>query len=74
MKAVLQSSNFVHQHDFTVEYDGVTFNVSIFLNQKEKFIDNSIKLNDNELEFEGEQGQIREDILNYLSDNWDKIV
>lgn len=74
MKAILQGSEFSNRHDFTIEIDKDTYSVSIWLNEKGKFIDETIKLNDIELEMEGEEGEIRENITDYLADNWEKLV
>jgi hypothetical protein len=44
------------------------------MNGKGKFIDEYITRCDEELDYEGEEGQIREDIMDYIDKNWDKLV
>lgn len=61
-------------HNFSIEKDGKTYQATIYLNEKGKFIDEMISLNGEELEFEGEDGEIREEITNYLGSNWDTLV
>jgi len=74
MKAKLSHTSFSHRYVFEVEKNGKTYDVVIFLNQKGKFIDDSISFNGKELGSEGEEGQIREDIVSYLDENWDGIA
>ena len=62
------------RHEFDVEHDGAQYAVVIHCDRNEKFIDDSITLNGIELDSEGEQGDLREQILDYISGNWDKLV
>ena len=61
-------------YTFNIEHDGKVYKVKIYVNDKGKFIDESISLNDIELEGEGTEGEIREMILTYLDENWDEIT
>ncbi len=75
MKATLQNKQTSQRFAFYVEIEGQTYNAVIWLNEKGKFIDDMIyTLNDNELEHEGEEGTIREKIINYLDKNWDSLT
>ena len=74
MNATLTNSDITTNHTFNVEHEGKTYHVQIYLNAKGKFIDDSITLNDVELEYEGDEGQIREDIVDYLDKHWDELV
>lgn len=74
MKANLTNKDTTTNYTFEIELDGKNYRVQIYLNQKGKFIDDSITLNDEELSGEGEEGEIREKIINYLDENWDKLV
>ena len=74
MKAKLLDSETTTNHTFDVEHESKTYHVQIYLNAKGKFIDDSITLNDVELEHEGDEGQIREDIIEYLDEHWDELV
>jgi hypothetical protein len=75
MNATLTESNTTTNYTFNIEHEGEQYNVTVYLNESGKFIDESIT-NDSgyELEYEGEEGQIREDIMDYLDENWDKLV
>lgn len=62
-------------HHFNVEHDGKPYEAFIYLNNKSKFIDEEIRLPDGEeLGYEGAEGEIRNAIVNHLSENWDKLV
>lgn len=74
MKATLTNQDATINYSFDIELNGLTYRVQVYLNQKGKFIDDSITLDDRELDGEGEEGQTREDILNYLDENWTKLV
>ncbi len=75
MNATLTDSNTTTNHAFNIEHEGEQYNVTVYLNESGKFIDESITYSSGyELEYEGEEGQIREDIMNYLDENWDKLV
>lgn len=74
MQANLISKVFVHKYNFEVVIDGLIFNVEIYLDEKQSFTDISIKLNENELEFEGSQGQIRTKLIQYIGKNWDILT
>jgi hypothetical protein len=74
MKATYINENRLTRHDFSVEHEGNTYKVVIWTNEKGKFIDEEISLNDNELEGEGTEGDVRAAIIDYLDDNWEKLV
>ena len=75
MKAKLTNSIVTNEYQFQVEIDSVTYSAQIWLNQKGKFIDDIISYpNGDNLGLEGVEGEIREKILDYLDENWDKLV
>jgi hypothetical protein len=48
--------------------------VLVFLDSRGKFIDERITKDEEELDYEGDEGQIREDIMDYLDKNWETLV
>ncbi len=79
MNVTFNSSRFNRSHNFDIEHEGVKYNVTIYVNESGKFIDEVIQFDDNdrygeELGYEGTEGEIREAIVEYLSLNWDKLV
>lgn len=74
MNATLTAKDETTQYSFALEHGGKNYDVTIWLNAKGKFIDDEISLNSEILDFQGEDGQIREDILTYLDANWEKLV
>ncbi len=74
MKATLTSSSTDIRHNFQVEHEGKTYDVVIWVNEKGKFIDEEISLDDMELDGEGEEGEVREAITDYLAENWETLV
>ena len=74
MNATLTNKNETCNYSFFIEHDGKGYDVLVYTNNKGKFIDENIFFNGEELEYEGTEGQIREDIMTYLDDNWDKLV
>ena len=74
MKAKLLDSETTTNYTFDLEHKRKTYTVQVCLNAKGKFIDDSITLNGDELEGEGTEGQIREDIIEYLDEHWDELV
>ena len=73
MNATLTNKNEINSHVFNVEHEGNTYEVIIYTKEG-KFYDEQIFFNEEELDLEGEEGQIREDILDYLDKNWDHLV
>jgi hypothetical protein len=74
MNAKLTSRETTSRYSFELELDGLTYSVVVYLNEKGKFIDDSVVRDEIELEFEGDEGEIRENILTYLDENWDNLV
>lgn len=75
MNATLTHKDETTNYTFNLIHEGIEYNVTVYLNESGKFIDESITYTDEEeLDYEGEQGQIREDIMDYLDENWDKLV
>lgn len=81
MQAQLQSKNETSRYEFKVDHPGkdlagepAQYTVVVYTNDSGKFIDDSITLNGNELEHEGNEGDTREAILTYLDNNWDKLI
>jgi len=73
MKATLANKNEVTNYTFDIEHQGNTYEVIIYV-KGGKFYDEQIFLDGEELDYEGEEGQIREDIMDYVDKNWDKLV
>lgn len=61
------TSNFV----FEVKVDNVNYRVTVWTNQKGKFIDDTIEDIENS---ESVPCEVRDKILKYLSDNWSGLV
>jgi|LakMenEpi03Aug12_release.lakeMendotaPanAssembly.Ray.scaffolds.fasta_scaffold399947_1 hypothetical protein len=74
MNATLSNKNETCNYTFTVEHEDKTYDVLIYTDNKGKFIDTNIFFNGEDLDYEGDEGQIREDITTYLDENWDKLV
>ncbi len=74
MNAKLETKNVSTSYIFEVEHEGKTYNATVWLNEKGKFIDDEVSLNGEELEYEGTEGEIRESILEYIDENWDSLT
>ena len=74
MKATLACKDDTTNYSFNVNHEGMEYDVMIYLNASGKFIDERIYRNEEELGYEGEEGEIREAIVDYLDENWDKLV
>ena len=74
MNVSLIESQQTSVYTFNIELDGKMYKANIYVNDKGKFIDDSICLNDIELEREGTEGEIRELILTYIDENWNAIT
>ena len=73
MKAT-NTHNEIFAHYFKVEHEGKDYEVTVCIDENGKFADDHIALNGEELEYEGTEGQIREDIIDYLAFKWDDLV
>lgn len=74
MNATLTNKNETTNYSFEIDHEGECYDVTVYLNESGKFIDESISRCGEELEYEGHEGQIRDDIIDYLDENWDKLV
>jgi hypothetical protein len=74
MKATNTYNDTTTNHYFNVEHEGKEYAVTMYTNTNGKFVDENITLDGEEIGYEGEEGQIREDIVNYLDENWDDLV
>jgi glycine cleavage system aminomethyltransferase T len=75
MNIELIESNTTTNYTFNIEHKGEQYNVTVYLNESGRFIDDIItNAMGDDLEYEGEEGQIREEIINYLDENWDRFV
>jgi hypothetical protein len=72
MNATLSNKDETCSYNFNIEHEGNTYEVIVYTKDG-KFYDEQIFFNEEELDYEGEEGQIREDIMNYIDENWDKI-
>ena len=75
MNAELLSKNLTTNYTFRINIDEATYDVTVYLNEKGKFIDDSItQANGEELGHEGEEGEIYEKIMDYLDNHWNLLV
>ena len=74
INATLTSKDDTTNYSFTVNHENRNYDVIVYLNARGKFIDDRIYFNEEELGHEGEEGEIREAIMDYLDENWDKLV
>jgi uncharacterized protein YuzB (UPF0349 family) len=73
--ATLTNSNTTTNYNFNITHEGNDYEVTVYLNECGKFIDDTITFpNGEELAYEEEEGEIREAIMDYLDENWDKLV
>lgn len=74
MNATLNHKNETTNYNFEIIHEGENYDVTVYLNESGKFIDESITRCGEELDYEGEEGEIREAIIDYLDENWEKLV
>jgi hypothetical protein len=74
MKVINTHNDTTSRHYFRVDHEGKDYEVTVYTNESGKFIDEDITLFGEELEHEGTDGQIREDIMDYLDENWDNLI
>lgn len=74
MNATLTCKDDTTNYSFTVNHEGTNYDVLIYLNGRGKFIEERIYRDEEELGYEGEEGEIREAITSYLDENWEKLV
>ena len=70
MNAALTSKETSTSYRFNVEHDGQTYQVQIWLNEKGKFIDQEIELNEEIID----DDTIEDAIVDYLDKNWDTLT
>jgi len=71
----LIDSNTTTNYTFKIEKDGVVYLATVYVNESGKFIDDTINyLNGVELDYQGEEGCVRDAILEQLDSDWDKLV
>jgi lipopolysaccharide export LptBFGC system permease protein LptF len=73
MNATLTDKNEVNNYVFDIEHKGNKYEVIVYTKDG-KFYDEQIFFNEEELDYDEEEGQIREDIMTYLDENWDKLI
>jgi hypothetical protein len=75
MNAQLTNQDTTNRYQFDITFDSIDYEVVIHVNSKGKFIDEEISYkNGPELEHEGEEGDIRECIIEHLDQEWDNLV
>ena len=74
MNATLNHKNETTNYNFEIIHEGENYDVTVYLNESGKFIDESITRCGEELDYEGEEGEIRDAIIDYLDENWEKLV
>jgi hypothetical protein len=72
--ATLTHKDETTNYSFNINHEGANYSVLVFLDSSGKFIDDRITKDEEELGYEGEEGEIREAIIDYLDENWDKLV
>jgi len=74
MNATLIAKSTTTNYSFSVEYNSKKYDVIVWVNEKGKFDDTEVSLNGEILDCEGDEGEANEAILNYLDENWDRLV
>lgn len=74
MNATLTCKDDTTNYTFNINHEGIEYSALIYLNARGKFIDERIYRDEEELGYEGEEGEIREAITDYIDENWDKLV
>jgi hypothetical protein len=74
MNATLTHKDETTNYSFNINHEGTNYSVLVFLDSRGKFIDERITKDEEELDYEGDEGQIREDIMDYLDKNWETLV
>jgi hypothetical protein len=71
----LIDSNTTTNYTFLIEKDGIQYHATVYLNESGRFIDDSVRyLNGDELDYEGTEGDVRDEILEQIDNDWDKLV
>ena len=73
MTATLADKNEVTNYTFNIEHEGNTYEAIVYVKDG-KFYDDQIFLDGEELDYEGEEGEIRESIMSYIDKNWNKLT
>lgn len=74
MNATLTQKNQTTNYTFEIDHEREKYDVTVYLNESGKFIDESISRCGEELEYEGYHGEVREAIMDYLDENWEELV
>jgi hypothetical protein len=74
MTATCVQKQTVTNYTFNVELDGRVYQAVVYLNDDQKFIDDQVTRDGILLEYEGEEGETREQILDYIDENWERLV
>lgn len=75
MTARHSSTETQFRYHFEVEHEGKSYDVTIWMDEKGKFAGEEMRYpNGDELDHEGEEGEIREAIMDYLDENWNSLV
>ena len=75
MNIDLTESNTTTNYTFRIEHDNKSYLATVYLNESGKFIDDNVRhIFGEELGYEGEEGQLREDILTQIDKDWHKLV
>ena len=74
MNATYDHSETTKLHYFQIEHEGKQYEVILHTKENGKFLYENITRNGFDLDYEGREGQVREDIMTYLDDNWEKLV
>lgn len=61
-------------HTFKIQHDGREFVAIIHINESGHFIDEVVQEGGNELDIEGEDGDLREKIIDFIDDNWETLT
>lgn len=74
-RAALISQTQCNEYVFEINYESIDYSVRIFTDHKEKYTLTEVAYRDgNELECEGEEGERRAAILDYLDQHWDDLA
>ena len=74
--AELTYANTTTNYTFRINHEGIEYDAVIYCNGKGKFIDDSIIscMTFEQLNHEGTEGEIREQILDYIDANWETLT
>lgn len=74
MTATFKGTEEIRRHSFEVEVDGLKYHVTCMCNASDKILDETIQHHGIELDREGGEGDLREQILDFVVEEWETLV